>query len=75
MEERDPIGAIAAYEKCKTLEPYFCPNYMALAKAYRYNKQFEKALATLQQCIKCPSRQQDDPAIKEEAKKLLIDWQ
>lgn len=66
---------IAAFVKCKTLEPYFCPNYMALAKAYRYNKQFEKALATLQQCIKCPSRQQDDPAIKEEAKKLLVEWQ
>lgn len=64
-----------AYEKCKTLEPYYCRNYLDLAKAYNYNKQYEKALATLQQCVKCPNRQQDDPALKQEAKELLIKWQ
>jgi tetratricopeptide (TPR) repeat protein len=66
---------IAAYEKCKTLEPYYCRNYLDLAKAYNYNKQYEKALATLQQCTKCPNRQQDDPALKQEAKELLVKWQ
>ncbi len=66
---------IAAYEKCKTLEPYYCRNYLDLAKAYNYNKQYEKALATLQQCVKCPNRQQDDPMLKQEAKDLIVKWQ
>jgi tetratricopeptide (TPR) repeat protein len=66
---------IAAFEKCKTLEPYYCRNYLDLAKAYNYNKEYEKALAALQQCTKCPNRQQDDPALKQEAKELLVKWQ
>jgi tetratricopeptide (TPR) repeat protein len=66
---------IADLEKCKQLEPYCCLNYMSLAKAYRYNKEYEKALAALQQCIKSPSLQLNDRIVKEEAKKLLVDWQ
>ena len=66
---------IADYEKCKTLEPYYCRNYLDLAKAYNYNKQYEKALAALQQCVKSPTRQQDDPALKQEAKELIVKWQ
>ena len=68
-------SCITAYEKCKTLEPYYCRNYLDLAKAYNYNKQFEKALTTLQQCIKAPSRSSEDPALKQEAKELLVKWQ
>lgn len=66
---------IADLEKCKSLEPYYCRNYLDLAKAYNYNKQYEKALATLQQCIKCPTRQPDDAELKAEAKDLLVKWQ
>lgn len=66
---------IADLEKCKQLEPYYCLNYMSLAKAYRYNKEYEKSLAALQQCIKSPSLQLNDRTVKEDAKKLLVDWQ
>lgn len=68
-------SCIAAYEKCKTLEPYYCRNYLDLAKAYNYNKQFEKALTALQQCIKSPTRSTDDVDLKKEAKELLVKWQ
>lgn len=67
--------AITAFEKCKILEPYFAVNYLEMAKAYYYNKQYEKTLAALEQCIKCPTLTLNDKAIKEEAKRLLIQWQ
>ena len=67
--------AIAAFEKCKTLEPYQAMNYLGMAKAYNYNKKYEKALAALEQCIKCPTLQPEDRTIKEEAKALLVKWQ
>ncbi len=68
-------SCVTAFEKCKTLEPYYCRNYLDLAKAYNYSKQFEKALATLQQCIKAPTRSSDDVELKKEAKDLLVKWQ
>ncbi len=67
--------AIASFEKCKTLEPYFAMNYLAMGKAYYYNKQYEKALAALQQCVKCPTLMPEDRATKDEAKALLVKWQ
>ncbi|MES2775859.1 MAG: hypothetical protein V4722_16915 [Bacteroidota bacterium] len=67
--------AIACFEKCKTLEPYLAMNYLALGKAYYYNKQYEKALAALQQCAKCPTLLPEDRTTKDEAKKMVIDWQ
>mgnify|MGYP000370215140 CR=1 FL=1 len=67
--------AIAAFEKCKTLEPYFAVNYLEMARTYYYNNQYEKTLTALEQCIKCPSLSSNDRAIKEEAKQLLAKWQ
>jgi len=67
--------ALAAFEKCKILEPYQAMNYLAMAKAYNYSKQYEKALAALQQCAKCPTLQPEDRTVKEEAKALLVKWQ
>ncbi len=67
--------AISSFEKCKTLEPYFALNYLALGKAYYYNKQYEKALAALQQCVKCPTLMPEDKTTKEEAKALVVKWQ
>lgn len=68
-------SSITAFEKCKVLEPYYCRNYLDLAKAYNYSKQFEKALTALQQCIKAPTRGTDDVTLKQEAKELLVKWQ
>jgi tetratricopeptide (TPR) repeat protein len=68
-------SCVNAFEKCKALEPYYCRNYLDLAKAYNYSKQYEKALATLQQCIKAPTRSADDVELKKEAKELMVKWQ
>lgn len=68
-------SCVSAFEKCKVLEPYYCRNYLDLAKAYNYSKQFEKALTALQQCIKAPTRSADDVELKKEAKELLVKWQ
>lgn len=67
--------AIAAFEKCRTLEPYFAMNHLGLAKAYNYNKEYEKALASLQQCVKCPTLSPGDRDVKNEAKDLIVKWQ
>lgn len=64
-------SAIDYLEKCKTLEPYYCLNFYDLGKAYNYNRQYEKAIAVLQQLAKLPTRRQDDPAIKADGAVLL----
>ena len=63
--------AITNLEKAKALEPYYCLGYLDLAKAYNFNRQYEKAIATLEQLAKLPSRRQDDLAIKNEGAALL----
>jgi len=75
MPKSNIDSAISDFEKCKTLEPYFAMNHLALGKAYYYNKQYEKALASLQQCVKCPTMSIGDKAVKEEAKQLIVRWQ
>ncbi|MEO7312214.1 MAG: hypothetical protein ABIX01_17555 [Chitinophagaceae bacterium] len=67
--------AISCFEKCKTLEPYFAMNYLALGKAYYQNKQYEKALAALEQCTKCPTLLPEDRSTKDEARELVVKWQ
>jgi tetratricopeptide (TPR) repeat protein len=71
LPEANIKNAIALMEVCKEAEPYFCPNFLELAKAYNYNKNYEKAIQTLERLLKLPSRRQDDAAIKEEGKILL----
>lgn len=64
-------SCLAYLEKCKSLEPYYCLNFYDLGRAYNYNKQYEKAIAVLQQLAKLPNRRQDDPAIKAQGAALL----
>jgi tetratricopeptide (TPR) repeat protein len=64
-------SAITYMEKSKTLEPYYCANFLDLGKAYNYNKQYEKAIAVLQQLGKLPSKRQEDLDIKKEGAELL----
>ena len=64
-------SAITYLEKCKTLEPYYCLNFYDLGKAYNFKRQYEKAIAILQQLGKLPTRRQDDPAIKAQGAALL----
>ncbi|CAN5663949.1 hypothetical protein BH10BAC3_BH10BAC3_36230 [soil metagenome] len=64
-------SCISYLEKCKRFEPYYCPNFYDLGKAYNFNKQYEKAIAVLQQLLKLPTRRQDDPAVKAQGAVLL----
>jgi tetratricopeptide (TPR) repeat protein len=59
-------SAIAYMEKCRQMEPYYCQNFLDLGKAYNFRRQYEKAIAVLEQLAKLPTRRQDDPAIKKE---------
>jgi hypothetical protein len=68
-------NAFAYMQKCKTTEPYFVPNYLDLAKAYKYDHQPAKAIEVLNQLVKLPTRSADDIALKNEGRKLLADLQ
>jgi tetratricopeptide (TPR) repeat protein len=63
--------AIDNMEKCKSMEPYYCLNFYDLGRAYNFNRQYEKAIAVLEQLQKLPTRKQDDPAIKKQGAVLL----
>ncbi|TAF52359.1 MAG: hypothetical protein EAZ62_06010 [Sphingobacteriia bacterium] len=71
LPEANLDKAIAAMEKCKTLEPYFAPNYLDLALAYKENNQVDKALENLNKLVKLPSRSSDDVAAKSAGQELL----
>lgn len=64
-------NAIAYMEKCKTMEPYYCLNFLDLARAYQYNEQYEKSIGILQQLAKLPTRRQEDIATKAQGAALL----
>ncbi len=65
---------IAAFEKSKILTPGFILNYLELAKAYHRNDEKSKARALLNEMLLLPNHTEDDPAIKETGKKLLLEW-
>ena len=63
-------SAIAYMEKCKALEPYYCPNFFNLGEAYNYNRNYEKAIGILDELAKLPNRRQDDLAVKKDGAAL-----
>jgi tetratricopeptide (TPR) repeat protein len=71
LPDGDLDKAIALMEKCKTIEPYFAPNYLDLGKAYKEAHQPAKAIETLNKLIKLPTRTSEDIAIKTEGAQLL----
>ncbi len=71
LDEANIDTAIAYMEKCKTLEPYYCPNFLHLGEAYDYHKLYEKAIAVLQQLAKLPTKRQEDVDVKAEGAVLL----
>jgi FimV-like protein len=68
-------SAIAYFEKCRNLDPYFMLNYLDLAKAYVQDNKPPKAIEVLQKLVKLPIRTADDAAYKEEGKKMLTELQ
>ena len=71
----DNLTAIQCYEKCKLLDAAYITNLLDLAKSYVQEKQKEKARQLLNQALRLPERQQDDPTYKAECKKLLQEIQ
>jgi tetratricopeptide (TPR) repeat protein len=71
VKEPSLQDAVRLMEWCKEKEPYFCPNFLDLAKLYNFNHNYEKAIQTLERLAKLPTRRSDDIAIKEEGKLLL----
>lgn len=63
--------AILYMEKCKSLDPYFVPNFLDLAKAYKDNRQPAQAIEVLNKLVKLPTRTIDDVTLKAEGAKLL----
>ena len=68
-------SAVYYMEKCRSIEPYYAFNYLELAKVYTYDHQPAKAIGVLEKLVKLPNRTVDDPAIKEEGKRLLATMQ
>lgn len=67
----DLDSAIAYFERCRLLDPYFAVNYLDLAKAYRDNHRPTQAIEVLNKLLKLPLRTGDDAAIKAEGAKML----
>ncbi|MEP7163672.1 MAG: hypothetical protein ABI741_03205 [Ferruginibacter sp.] len=66
--------SINAFEKARAIEPRFVLNYFEMARAYKQNDQKQKAIAYLNFMLTLPNQTEDDPAIKEQGRKLLADW-
>lgn len=62
-------------EKCRKLEPYFVPDFLDLAKAYKYDHKPAQAAEVLNQLVKLPVRRSADAALKAEGKKMLSEMQ
>jgi len=58
-------------EKCKTLDPYYVQNYLALANAYQYNDEPAKAITILTAMVRLPNRTSADAALKQKGADLL----
>ena len=63
--------AIKAYERSRELNPAFMINYLELARTYHKNEQNDRAIALLKMIPSMPNRTEDDPKIREAAKKML----
>jgi tetratricopeptide (TPR) repeat protein len=71
LPEGDIDKAILYMEKCKSAEPYFAPNYLDLAKAYKEAGRPSQAIDILTKLVKLPTRSTEDIAIKAEGAQLL----
>jgi tetratricopeptide (TPR) repeat protein len=75
LPEADIDTAVLLMERCREREPYFCANFLDLAKAYNAIPDYQKAIQVLERLAKLPTRRQDDVEIKAEGKELLLKLQ
>jgi hypothetical protein len=73
--DADIDSAIIYMEKCRSAEQYFAPNYLELAKAYKFKKRPAQAIDVLQKLVKLPTRTPNDVAIKTEGQQILNEMQ
>ncbi len=71
----DIDSAIFYMEKCRSLEQYFVPNYLYLAKAYRFKNRPGQAIEVLGRLVKLPTRSPNDLPIKAEGQQMLSEMQ
>jgi len=71
LPDGDLDKAILYMEKCKIIEPYFAPNYLDLAKAYKEARRPANAIEVLNKLVKLPNRSSQDIVIKAEGVRLL----
>ena len=63
--------SIHAFEKARAIQPGFLLNYLEMAKAYEQDGQKKWAIIYLNTLLVLPNQTEDDPAIKELARKML----
>ncbi len=63
--------AIRLMEACRELEPYYAANFLDLARAYDYKKDYANAIQTLERLAKLPIRRLDDKTIKAAGNELM----
>ena len=66
--------SISAFEKAQAITGGFILNYFEMAKAYEKNGQNAKAIQILTQMLSVKNQTEDDPILKEDAKKLIREW-
>lgn len=65
--------AVLCFKKAIELNPEHINHHLELAKTYKVMGQKENALKELKICLELPVKDSDDPAHKEEAKKMIED--
>lgn len=75
MPKASLTDAINAYEKSRQLAPHFLLNYLELARTYIKVNKKDKAISLLKIIPSVPNRTEDDPSIRDHAKKMLKDLQ
>ncbi|MGI8950831.1 MAG: tetratricopeptide repeat protein [Chitinophagaceae bacterium] len=71
LPETDIDTAIAYMEKCRSIDIYFLPDYLELAKAYQFKNRPAQAIDVLNKMVRLPNRTANDEALKTEGQKLL----
>lgn len=71
LPEAGMDAAIAAYARCRRLEPASIENYFDLARAYHTQGNDTQAMAMLKQAIRLRPVAQDDRAIQQQCKDML----
>ncbi|HVX50057.1 MAG TPA: hypothetical protein VHB48_07860, partial [Chitinophagaceae bacterium] len=69
--DADIDSAIIYMEKCRAAEQYFAPDYLVLAKAYKFKKRPAQAIEVLEKLVRLPTRTPNDVAIKAEGQQML----